>query len=177
MNIDLHSFADIHCHSSIGPDRVTSIEPDFEITTEVGQAWYSVGIHPWNTVQPIADEMFEKLEEIAADNRVVAIGECGLDALRGGESEIQEECFVRQIEIAEKVGKPVIIHCVRRIAELLRIRKSHPSGLWILHGFRGKPETARQLAAAGIAISLGPAISREKYSDISDDLIFRETDR
>ena len=174
---DLHSFADIHCHTSVGPDRVTSISPECEITTEQGSAWYSVGIHPWDTDSPVGDELFSRLEELAYDDRVVAIGECGLDALRGGDEKVQEDVFIRQIDIAQRVGKPLIIHCVRRVGELLKFRKLYPKGLWIYHGFRGKPETARQLAAAGIAISIGPATSREKYASIPDELIFTETDK
>ncbi|MDE6134114.1 MAG: membrane protein insertion efficiency factor YidD [Muribaculaceae bacterium] len=45
----LEDFKDIHAHSHTGPDVLTSIEPWDEMLTEAGQAWYSVGIHPWST--------------------------------------------------------------------------------------------------------------------------------
>lgn len=172
----LHSFADIHSHSGIGPDTITSIEPGQEMLSEPGMAWYSVGIHPWNTETPVAEETFEKLRRQAAAPRVVAIGEAGLDALRGGEDRYQEEVFLRQAQIAEELGKPLIIHCVRRYGRIMDLhRMLAPKQLWVIHGFRGKAELARQLAASGIGISL-----QSERADIEavvpPALLFRETD-
>ena len=174
---DLHQFRDIHSHSVIAPNVVTSVSPDYEISAEQGSGWFSVGIHPWDTDCPVDGGTWARLEKMAEDDRVVAIGECGLDSLRGGDEKIQEEIFIRQVRLAEKVGKPLIIHCVRRFGRLLELRAQNRAGQWIVHGFRGKPELARQLAAAGIAISLGATTSREKYAAVPDEMIYRETDR
>ncbi len=176
MSVDLHRFTDIHAHSAVGPDILTSITPDQEITTEQGSAWYSVGIHPWNTDRPVTEETWAELERKLQDRRVVAVGECGLDALRGGDESAQEEVFLRQVQLAEKYDMPLIIHCVRRFGRLLELRRQHRAGQWVVHGFRGKPELARQLAAAGIAISLGPGTTREKYTGVPDAMIYCETD-
>jgi len=141
-----------------------------------GSAWYSVGIHPWSTVCEVPDELFDRLSTMVADPRVVAVGEAGLDALRGGPTERQEAVFLRQAAIAEKAGKPLVVHCVRRYGRLMELHKAFsPQQLWIVHGFRGKPELARQLVAAGIGISLG-----EPRADIEavvpPRLLFFETD-
>lgn len=176
MNPDLHSFDDIHTHGRTGPRMVCSIEPGDEMTGTLGSAWYSVGIHPWSTTAEIPESLFQKLREIAADPRVVAIGEAGLDALRGGPADRQNDVFIRQIAISETLQKPLIVHCVRRYGRLLELHKElSPRQLWIVHGFRGKPELARQLAAAGLAISLAdPRPDIEAV--VPQSLLFRETD-
>lgn len=152
----LSYFDDVHTHGSTGPRVLTSITPGEQLRGDYGQAWYSVGIHPWHTTDEIPAEAWEKLEKLALDPRVAAIGEAGLDALRGGEAGVQEEVFIRQAELAEQLGKPLIIHCVRRYGRLMELhREFAPHQPWMVHGFTGKPELARQLLAAGFEISFG----------------------
>lgn len=176
MSRDIRSFADIHSHRCSGPDVVRSVEPGDPMPGSYGTVWYSVGIHPWNTGSAVGEAEYAELERLAADPRVVAVGECGLDALRGGASDVQEAAFLRQAAIAEKVAKPLIIHCVRRYGRLMELHHElKPRQLWIVHGFRGKPELARQLAAAGIGISLG--IPRPDIAAVvPPPLLFAETD-
>lgn len=150
-------FENIHAHGITGSRVLTSVSPGYKISTTPGEAWYSAGIHPWDTAAVAAEADWQALETLAADPRVAAIGECGLDALRGGSQEVQEKIFRRQADLAERVGKFMIIHCVRRYGLLMELhRELRPSQPWIVHGFRGKPELARQLLREGIQISLPP---------------------
>lgn len=89
---DLHRFADIHNHVRRAPDTVTSVEPSDELTGLPGEAWYSVGIHPWSTSAPIADGTWARLAAMAADPRTVAVGETGLDTLRGARPKCRKRC-------------------------------------------------------------------------------------
>lgn len=168
-------FDDIHIHTLSGPRRLTSISPATAITTAPGEAWYSVGIHPWDTAEPPSETDWQNMESMARDPRVAAIGECGLDALRGGTPAQQEAIFARQAAIAEATGKFMIIHCVRRYGRIMELKKLfNPSVPWVIHGFRGKPELARQLDAAGFGISV-------PYGSILPELLphirfFHETD-
>ncbi len=149
-------FFDIHTHRLTGERVLTSISPDEASTILSCDAWYSVGIHPWDTIEAPTDDTWQRLEDLATNSRVAAIGECGLDALRGGTAQIQEDIFRRHVEIAERVEKFMIIHCVRRFGRIIELRRElQPRQRWIVHGFRGKPELARQLIAAGFDISLG----------------------
>ena len=176
MTPDIHSFADIHTHGRTGPGMVCSVEPGDVLEGEYGSAWYSVGIHPWSTAGDIPEVLYERLEAMAADPRVVAIGEAGLDALRGGSPEVQEAVFARQAAIATKMNKPLVVHCVRRYGRLMELHRTFsPHSLWIVHGFRGKPELARQLAAAGIGVSLG-APRPDIAVVVPPELLFAETD-
>ena len=177
MTLPLSSFEDIHTHGRIGPRMITCIEPSEEISGEYGSAWYSVGIHPWHTDRAVTDEEWKHLETKISDPRVVAVGEIGLDALRGGSTEVQEDVFVRQCRMAEKVGKPVIVHCVRRYGRLLELhRQLAPSQKWIVHGFTGKPELARQLLAEGLDISFGERFNAESAAVVPPERMHFETD-
>ncbi len=169
----LSSFANIHAHDAPpSDDTVLSVRPGETLDP---QGFYSIGIHPWDT--PTPEEALRVLEHSASENEtVVAIGECGLDALRGAPLDQQEEVFVAQVRIAEKLGLPLIIHCVRALDRLLRLRKLHPGGQWVLHGFRGKPSTARQLLAAGIDLSFGPIRNPEAFAATPPGHRFLETD-
>lgn len=174
MKRALNTFADIHAHSRVGENVLTSAEPD---APRNANGWYSVGIHPWRTEEPIPDALWDSLEAALGEPNVVAVGECGLDKLRGGSPATQEAVFLRQAELSEKYELPLIIHCVGRYGRLMELhRKLSPRQLWVVHGFRGKPELARQLAAQGIAVSIGahprPDISRI----VPPHLLFSETD-
>ncbi len=124
-------------------------------------ALYSAGIHPWWT----AEEwrlLLPGLENLLQHPQVVALGECGFDALRGAPLEEQAEAFELQIALAECYRLPVTLHCVRAHHLLLSAHKRlHPTTLWTLHGFRGNAALARQLLDAGFDLSFGPYFNAE----------------
>ena len=128
-----------------------------------GGVLLSVGLHPWRT-EGGWEHWMPRLREWAERNCVVAIGECGLDVMRGASMDVQMEAMRAQVEIAAKVGKPVIVHCVKAMEQLMVLRKEYvvtcnsrgwKPQTWVIHGFRGKPEQAKQLMAKGMRISLG----------------------
>lgn len=115
----------------------------------------SVGLHPWQVDEDWKTRIRQLRHDVLLPN-VVAIGECGLDALRGGAADLQVEAFSAQIELAEECHKPLIIHCVRCFDTLIQLHKKYnPQELWIVHGFRGKPQLALQLAKLGMRLSFG----------------------
>ena len=177
MTPPLSSFADMHAHSSTGPRILTSVEPGQSLTGAYGEAWYSVGIHPWSTDTHVPESTWEALREALTDPRVIAVGECGLDRRRGGAPEVQEAVFMRQARMAEAARLPLIIHCVGRYGRLMELKKAlTPSQRWIIHGFTGKAELARQLLAAGFDISLGPRSRQEIAALIPPGRCFTESD-
>ena len=173
----LEEFTDIHSHVHRGPRILTNLEPGDDIDTALGEAWYSVGIHPWSTTEAVDDATWAELERMAADPRVIAIGEAGLDALRGADEATQEAIFRRQAALSERMELPLIIHCVKGYGRLIALRKElRPRQRWIVHGFRGKPELARQLLAAGFDISLGEKHNPATAEIIPPERLFRESD-
>jgi len=90
------------------------------------------------------------LNEIASHPSIVAIGETGLDRLKGPSFDVQIPVFKKHIELSENLGKPVIIHCVKAWEELIQIRReTKPTQSWIIHGYRGKPELTKRLIQEG----------------------------
>jgi len=136
-------------------------------------AWFSCGIHPW-----YADKQdLDLLKEIVKEDRVVAIGEAGLDKLQGPNLSFQIDIFRQQIELSISANKPLIIHCVKAWDELIalyREYKNTPS--WIIHGYRGNVEQTKQLSKLGFKFSVGEKFNPESIRHIPQDSIFCETD-
>lgn len=173
-------FDDIHAHSRTGERILTSARPSEMPAHPSADAWYSVGIHPWDTGSPIPDSEWSLLEALATHPKVAAIGEAGLDAIHGGDQATQEAVFRRQAALAEKCGKFLMIHCVRRYGRLMELKRElNPSVRWIIHGFCGKTELARQLLAAGFELSLRTGCRRENElrEAFPNTKFFSETDR
>lgn len=178
MKPSLSHFSDIHSHTLRGNDIITNLYPGDDITGNIGNVWYSIGIHPWHTnaTPDELDKALSILANAATDPRVVAIGEAGLDAIRGADAETQERIFTAQIQIAERHQLPLIIHCVRRYGRLMELHKHlHPTTQWVIHSFRGKPELARQLSAQGIGISLTTP-SQDIADVVPQKLLFHDSD-
>ena len=162
---------DLHSHS-LRENAIVSVSADEKLSEGY---YYSVGIHPWYITENID---FDKLIEKCLDDKVKAIGECGLDFHRKDISPAkQKEIFIHQLEISEKLEKPMIIHCVKAHEQLLSIHKKyHPKQEWIIHGFRQKPTIAKQFIDAGINISLGEKFNTETALIIPSERLFIETD-
>ena len=176
MNPFPDTITDIHTHNrQCGDWAILSVNAGDPLPP--APAFLSSGLHPWHTVDPDAEERMAALENTAVSTRITAIGECGLDRLRGADIKRQEQLFARHILLSEQLRKPMIIHCVRAFDRLLHMpREYRPRQLWIVHGFRGKPQLASQLIDNGIAISLGERFNPQTANIIPEDHLFFETD-
>lgn len=172
----MQTILDIHTHHSAPqPDAVVSVSADMFNPIE-GQL-YSVGIHPWLTCGEIPDELWEKLEEAARHPQVVAIGECGIDLVKGGPLYKQMLVMKRQIELSEEVGKPLVIHCVHAHDMVIGLKKDlKPTQNWLVHGFRGKPTIARMFTDAGIWLSFGATFNDKSVGIVPSGMLLAETD-
>lgn len=163
---------DCHTHDHNRADAVISVAPT-DFRPKEGFT-YSVGIHPWSTVQ---STNFSILAEAAAHPAVIAIGETGIDRLRGADTEIQKKIFERHITLSEQLHKPLILHVVKAVDEVLAIRKAmKPRMPWIWHGFRGNAQMARQLTGKGIYLSLGERFNPKAAEVIDSDMLLLESD-
>lgn len=160
-------FIDIHTHDRPADVRAVSV-----VNRDVGEwdmigrenpgIYYSVGIHPWHIVSDWKT-CIPVLEKAAVHSRVLIIGESGLDKVSGVcDMELQKDVFRRHVLLSEQTRKPLLIHCVKAFSELLEIKKEmKPQQLWIVHGFRGKEELARQLMNHGMELSFGGRFNAE----------------
>lgn len=139
-------YIDIHTHKSNAVEGV--------ITPR------SFGIHPWSIVSDLSPVVAQTFPQ-----DIQMIGECGLDKCRGGAWELQQSVFLQQLQLAENLRKPVVVHCVRAFNELLQLRKSRSwRQPWIFHGFRGNPQQALQCHRLGIICSFGDALCQPQGS-------------
>lgn len=178
---------DLHTHARAKfpvrppyPEGIISYEPSAlpEPDAYPGQL-YSVGIHPWTLAEKDmpSEEEWLNLEKAALRPDVVAIGECGIDIPQGGTLAIQRMVFKRQAILAERVRKPLIIHCVKGQEHIIAMHKElKPTVNWAIHGFRGKATVAKMFTDAGIWLSLGPQFQSSTAIYISNDRILAETD-
>jgi TatD DNase family protein len=124
----------------------------------------AVGVHPHFSAAPTSDE-WDELAALAADLRVVAIGEIGLDFHRDlSPREAQRAALARQLAIAAEIGKPVLVHDREAHDEVRRalLDWTGPAGRplrGVLHCFSGDAELASDLAAGGYLISFALPVS------------------
>jgi TatD DNase family protein len=159
---------DTHCH--IDSDRynedrdriLKDIEENLEFAVNIGYDLESskrsveladkydfmyavVGVHPTD-IKGYDDKLENSLEELAKNPKVVAIGEMGLDYhWMKDEKEEQKKIFRRQLELARRVGKPVVIHTREATADTIEILKEYSDIKGILHCYPGSYESALQL--------------------------------
>jgi TatD DNase family protein len=120
----------------------------------------------------------QKIAAAATDERVRAIGECGIDLIRCNiPVEQQAEILRRHIELSESLHKPLILHAVKGQETILRLHRTmRPAQAWIIHGFRGKPQQARQLTGAGLYLSIGEHFNPMSARAVPLDRLFVESD-
>jgi TatD DNase family protein len=142
--------------------------------------WAAVGIHPHEAAG--ADEAaFEELERLArASPRVVAVGETGLDFFRNlSPPAAQVEAFRRQLDLARRLGRPVLVHCRQAHAEALEVLAA--SGVvergGIMHCFSGDAEVARRCLDLGLLISIAGPVTYPNARKLPEVVRFVPEDR
>ena len=168
---------DVHTHHTDRSNAIINASiSDFKPLQE---RFYSVGIHPWDIKDIDCETALKSLYELTSSNtQIIAIGECGLDALIDTPESTQTSIFEKQIILSEELKKPLIIHCVKRYNEILCLhRKYKPQQAWILHGFRSNSNVLRPiLEHPGIYISIGEKFNPEAVKQIPTDRLLIETD-
>ena len=167
---------DIHTHHPAPrPEAVVCAIPS-EFNPCEGQ-FYSLGIHPWDTSREPSPEEWQLFERLASLPCVKAVGECGIDKLKGAPLFRQMIIFKKQIDISEKLGKPLIIHDVKAHDIIVGLKRDlNPTQKWLVHGFRNKPSVAKMLTDAGIFLSFGEIFNDESLKCVPRDMILAETD-
>ncbi|ADV42785.1 TatD family hydrolase [Bacteroides helcogenes] len=169
---------DIHTHRlpQLSGEAIVNCCPEAFVPQEGG--WYSVGIHPWRVASSdIKDGVMDNLSRLLCHPQVLAMGEAGLDKLADAPMSVQTEIFRLQACLAMEVGKPLIIHLVKAVEELLRIKRElYPSNPWIIHGFRGKEPLAAEYLRHGFYLSFGEKYREDTLRRVPSDRLFIETD-
>jgi TatD DNase family protein len=177
-------FIDIHTHllrDKPATYSILSLHPENEMENREG-VFYSAGIHPWRTSDTNIACSLQKLQILASNSRLLAIGEIGLDRKTETSLSTQIDLFQQQLLLAERYQLPVIIHCVRSFSELISIRKKSTSKLpWIIHGYVKNQQIAEDLIELGCYISFGKALLKSEklqvvFQNLTCNRVFLETD-
>lgn len=149
-------FINIHTHKELLDAKVELVslhKPDAK-----KPYLYSFGIHPWKIGKDV-NEILQEMDTISRNRRCIAIGECGLDKLIDVDFDLQQKIFCEQIQIANEVEKPLIIHCVKAFNELNAcLKKMNNKVPVIIHGFNNNQNIADELLKNGYLLSFGKAL-------------------
>src|SRR3989344_8787603 len=121
-----------------------------------GNMFATVGLHPNDNKKEVFDYEAYKTLALSSD-RVVAIGECGLDYFRGAdeaEKARQKDIFIKQIELAKEIKKPLMMHCREAFSDLIEVLKENEGGVGgVIHFFSGSIEDVKALLDMGFYFS------------------------
>ncbi len=175
--IDFHTHKRVEMHNA---EVVEIISMHKDVKNREG--WFTLGFHPWWLHETLSDDDLQNMKSsLASDELCLALGECGLDGLKGASTQIQEKNFELQLALADEMKAPVIIHCVRRYDRLLQIRKNWLHQSWVVHGYRRNKILTQQMLDENIKVSVSPFEGAnesfvETLQYLPDTAFFLETD-
>ncbi len=164
------------------PESVKRVREMADLHDEI---YWAAGIDPHQS-EKARDENFEMLTTVAEHPKFLAVGEIGLDYFYDYPRDVQTRVFVRQIEIACELRRPIIIHCRDAWADLRRIVREHflneprgadraavseatpPAAAGILHCFTGSLEDAQDLIELGFYVSFAGNLTYKKSEDLRE---------
>ncbi|MDQ8013590.1 MAG: TatD family hydrolase [Flavobacterium nitrogenifigens] len=175
-------YFNLHTHQFTNQSDVLELVNQYPKDFDASIPFYSIGIHPWYIDENRLNEDLKIIEEKLQTKNCLAIGECGLDKRIEVPFELQVSIFEKQLELAEKYKKPVVIHCVAAFQEVMAIKKKMKINVpMIIHGFSKNNQLAEQLIAAGFYLSFGKYLLKNPdlksvFQNVPNDRFFLETD-
>lgn len=149
---------------------------------EIDVPYFSTGIHPWYINEDKIDEHLAVIEQRLQLPNCLALGECGLDKRIEIPLDIQLNIFEKQLALAVKYNKPVILHCVAAYDEVIAVKKRLKIEVpMVIHGFSKNVQVAKQLLDNGFYLSFGKYLLRNPelsgvLAQVPFDRFFLETD-
>lgn len=156
-----------------------------ELSKKYDIVYAAIGYHP-SDIDKFVDSDISKLEEMTKIDKVVAIGEIGLDYHYDGfDKKKQQEVFIKHIELANRLNFPIIIHTRDAVQDTFDIIKEykHPETPCVLHCFSQSLEMAKSYLDLGCKISFAGPVTFKNAKGLLDvakyvliDEMFIETD-
>ena len=169
---------------NIGADLKTS-QASVELAKKYESIYAAVGVHP-HSAKEVNTMVMEQLKELAENEKVIAIGEIGLDYYYDNSPrDVQRKWFIEQLKLAKELDLPVIIHTRDAAGETFEILKNNQNGnvRGVLHSYSGSVEMALDYVKMGFYISIGGPVTfknarivREVAEAVPLDKLLIETD-
>ncbi len=175
-------FFNLHTHKFTDNAAILELVNQYPWEFDAAIPKYSIGIHPWHIDENRLESDLKIIEEKLQLNACLALGECGLDKRIEIPLSLQIEVFKKQIALAEKYQKPLVLHLVAAFQELIAIKNRLKIMVpIIIHGFSKNEQTAKQLIDNGLYLSFGKYLLRNPelesvFKSIPNDKFFLETD-
>ncbi|MBQ8030794.1 MAG: TatD family hydrolase [Butyrivibrio sp.] len=165
--------------------NLASSETTLELAHKYDFIYAVVGVHPSDCAE-LSEDNFDRIRQMSADEKCVAIGEIGLDYYwPEPDHELQKKWFVRQLDLARQVKLPVVIHSRDAAADTVQILKDNNAGDigGVVHCFSYSKEVALECVKMGFYIGVGGVLTfkngkkmKEVVSEIPMEKIILETD-
>ena len=159
-----------------------SIIESLELSKKYDDIFVTIGYHP-SEAKIILNSDISDLEKHLIDDKVVGIGEIGLDYHYGKDDiDLQKELFKKQLDLAIEYKLPVVIHSRDATLDTINILKEYPDVIGDIHCFSGSVETARQYINMGYYLGIGGVVTftnsnlSNVVKEIGIDNIVFETD-
>ena len=175
-------FFNLHTHKFSNNPTTLELVNQYPWEFDAAIPNYSIGIHPWYINENRLESDLKIIEEKLQLKQCLALGECGLDKRIEIPMELQIAVFEKQIALAEKYQKPLVLHLVAAFDELIAIKKRLQISVpIIIHGFSKNQQVAKQLIDNGLYLSFGIYLLRNPdlesvFQSIPNDRFFLETD-
>ena len=175
-------YINLHTHKFSNNPNVLEIVNQYPQEFDDKIPFYSIGIHPWYINESRVEADLQIMEEKLQLQNCLALGECGLDKRIEISMEIQTQVFEKQLALAIKYKKPVILHCVSAYQEIIEIKKRLQVEVpMIIHGFSKNEQVAKSLLDNGFYLSFGKYLLRNPelesvFKSVPNNRFFLETD-
>lgn len=156
--------------------NVSASYPSCEQVTEMVQKYpfmyAAVGVHP-DHVGDLNEETFARMKKLFANDKVIAVGEIGLDYYWDNEShDLQKAWFIRQLELARELDLPVLIHSREAAADTMDIMKEHAEGIsGVIHCYSYSKEMAREYVKMGFYIGVGGVVTFKNARKLKETVV------
>jgi len=192
--LDLASDAELEAIVTVSAETAdlraitTLVEVAPQKQAESGADWPEIfgtlGVHP-HDAKDVTEDVLAQMEELAANERIVAIGEIGLDFYRDLSPRDQQEiAFIQQIAVAREVDLPIVVHSRDAHSNTLEILEREAAGMpGVMHCFSGDQQIAERVLDLGMYIGIAGPVTypnatglREVVSEVPLDRLLVETD-
>ena len=156
--------------------NVSASYPSCEQVTEMVQKYpfmyAAVGVNP-DHVGELNEETFVRMKKLFANDKVIAVGEIGLDYYWDNEShDLQKAWFIRQLELARELDLPVLIHSREAAADTMDIMKEHAEGIsGVIHCYSYSKEMAREYVKMGFYIGVGGVVTFKNARKLKETVV------